>query len=62
MKASPAMRTWFILFAVLIWIGIFLTGFSNVHWLLYIPPAGMTFAALTGICPSLAAVNKVWGA
>jgi hypothetical protein len=61
MKASAAMRVWFIFFAVLIWLGIYLTGFSNIHWLLYIPPAGLTFAGLTGICPSQIAVFKMMG-
>lgn len=61
MKASTPMRIWFAFFAAVIWIGIYLTGFSNIHWLLYIPPAGMTFAAITGICPSQIAINKMFG-
>ena len=61
MKASKGMRIWFAIFAVLIWLGIYLTGFSVVHWLLYIPPAGLTFAAITGICPSQIAVFKMTG-
>ncbi len=59
MKASKEMRVWFAIFAILIWLGIYLTGFSNIHWLLYIPPAGLTFAAITGICPSQIAVFKM---
>jgi hypothetical protein len=59
-KASNAMRAWFVFFAGIIWVGIYLTGFSNVHWLLYIPPAGMTFAAITGICPSQIAIFKMF--
>jgi len=51
-RASLEMRVWFALFGILIWLGIYLTGFSSVHWLLYIPPAGLIFAAVTGICPS----------
>jgi hypothetical protein len=62
MKASTTMRTWFAFFGALIWIGIILTGFSNIHWLLYVPPAGLTFAAVTGICPSQIAINKLFGA
>ena len=61
MKASASMRVWFAFFAVLIWLGIYLTGFSNIHWLLYIPPAGLTFAAITAICPSQIAVFKMMG-
>ena len=51
-RASKEMKIWFALFGVIIWLGIFLTGFSNVHWLLYVPAAALIFAAVTGICPS----------
>jgi hypothetical protein len=51
-RASKEMRVWFIVFGILILLGIYLTGFSNVHWFLYIPPAGLIFAGITGICPS----------
>ena len=51
-RASSEMRVWFALFGILIWLGIYLTGFSNVHWLLYIPAIALIFAAVTGICPS----------
>jgi len=60
MKASNSMRVWFAVFGALIWLGIYLTGFSIVHWLLYIPPAGLTFAAITGICPSQIGVFKLF--
>jgi hypothetical protein len=61
MNSSKGMRVWFAFFAILIWSGIYLTGFSNIHWFLYIPPAGLTFAALIGICPSQIAVFKIVG-
>jgi hypothetical protein len=61
MKATTAMRVWFAFFGAVIWIGIILTGFSNVHWLLYLPAAGMAFAAITGICPSQIMINKLFG-
>ena len=61
MKASKTMRVWFAFFGALIWVGIILTGFSNVHWMLYIPAAGLTFAAVTGICPSQIMINKLVG-
>ena len=51
-RASKEMKIWFALFGVIIWLGIFLTGFSNVHWLLYLPAVVLIFAAVTGICPS----------
>lgn len=61
MKASVQMRIWFAFFGSVIWAGIVLTGFSTVHWLLYVPAAGMSFAALTGICPSQIAIFGMLG-
>ncbi|MCX6174075.1 MAG: hypothetical protein NTZ27_04910 [Ignavibacteriales bacterium] len=61
MKAPTAMRVWFLVFAVIIFVGIYLTGFSNAHWFLYLPVIGMVFAAVTGICPSQIAINKMFG-
>ncbi|MBU2494862.1 MAG: hypothetical protein KJ571_19740 [Bacteroidetes bacterium] len=51
-KASISMRVWYAAFAVVIFLGIYLTGFAVVHWLLYVPVAGFVFAAVSGICPS----------
>jgi len=53
-----ALRLTFIFMASLIWIGLWLTGFNSVHWLLYLPAAFMTFAGITGICPGLI-MNKL---
>ncbi len=44
------MRAWFAFIAIILWGGIYLTGFSNVNWLLYVPEAGFIFSAITGIC------------
>lgn len=57
-NASIAMRVWFAAFAILILIGIYLTGFAVVHWLLYVPAAGFVFAAISGICPSQILMSK----
>ncbi len=51
-KASNEMKAWFVVFSVVIWIGIYLTGFEVVHWFLYIPAVMLIFAAVTGICPT----------
>ena len=40
-------------FALIILIGISLTGFKEVHWLLYIPLVFATFAGITGFCVNL---------
>ena len=61
MKASKSMRIWFAFVGLILWAGIYLTGFSNVNWLLYVPAAGFVFSAITGICPSLAAISKMFG-
>ena len=54
-----ALRMLFLLMAVLIVLGIWLTGFNVVHWLLYIPPAALAFAGITGICPGLKIFRKL---
>lgn len=61
MKASKSMRVWYAFVGAILWAGIYLTGFSNVHWLLYVPAAGFVFAAITGLCLSLTAISKMFG-
>ena len=48
-----ALRMQFLSIAVVVFVGIWLTGFDRVHWFLYIPVAMFTFAGITGICPGL---------
>lgn len=52
-RISPAMRFFFLFAGSVLWLGIWLTGFAKVHWLLYVPPSFFYFAAITGICPGL---------
>lgn len=47
------MRLFLLVVAVVLWLGIWLSGFDNVHWLLYVTPTFFTFAVVTGICPGL---------
>lgn len=61
MKATQSMRIWFAIMATLIWIGIFLTGFSITNWLVYLPAVGFTFASISGICPTQIGVTKLLG-
>ena len=56
---STAQRVHFISVALIVFIGIWLTGFDKVHWFLYIPVIALTFAGITGICPGLILWNKV---
>lgn len=50
---SKAQRFFFLVSGTLLWLGIALTGFGTVHWLLYLPAGFFLFAAATGICPGL---------
>ena len=52
-KISHAMRFFFIFAGTVIFLGIWLTGFSTAHWLLYVPLVFFYFAAVTGICPGM---------
>ena len=61
MKAPKSMRMWFAIMGAILWTGIYLTGFSTVNWLVYLPSAGFMFAAITGICPSQIGVFKLFG-
>ena len=54
-----ALRMLFLFMAAFISLGIWLTGINNVHWLLYIPPAALLFAGITGICPGMILFKKL---
>lgn len=54
-----AQRMLFLTMALLVFAGIWLTGYRTVHWLLYIPAAALLFAAITGICPGLILYKKI---
>jgi hypothetical protein len=49
-ETMSAMRMAFLAVAAVIMLGIWLTGFNTVHWVLYLPVAALTFAGITGIC------------
>lgn len=54
-----AIRMLFLMMAAVILVGIWLTGFHVVHWLLYIPVAALAFAGITGICPGYLIFQKM---
>ena len=58
---NKSMRLFTFVTATIIWIGIWLTGFDKVHWLLFIPPSFFYFAAITGICPGLIISRLIMG-
>ena len=59
MKASNSMRIWFAFVGMILWVGIYLTGFSKTSWVLYVPAAGFIIGAIAGICPSLTIISKL---
>lgn len=54
-----AIRMLFIFMSAVISAGIWLSGYDQVHWLLYIPPAVLLFAGITGICPGYIILSKL---
>jgi hypothetical protein len=56
---SSALRVQFLSIALIVFIGIWLTGFEKAHWFLYVPVIALTFAGITGICPGLIFWKKV---
>lgn len=56
---GSALRVLFLIMAVLVLIGIWLTGYKSVHWFLYVPPVLLLFAGITGICPGLITLRKL---
>jgi len=60
-KIPKALRLFFIIMAGIISLGIFLTGYQNVHWVSFLPPVFLAFAAITGICPGMFITKKIVG-
>jgi hypothetical protein len=60
-KIGKTMRFFLLVSGSIIWLGIWLTGFSIVHWVLYIPAVFFTFAVITGICPGMIISRLIMG-
>jgi hypothetical protein len=58
---GKSMRLFFTVVGSILWLGIWLTGFSQVHWLLYVPAVFFLFAAVTGICPGIIISRMIMG-
>ncbi len=54
-----AQRVFFLTTALMIYLGIYLTGYENVHWFSYVPVVVLSFAFATGICPGLKLLNAI---
>lgn len=48
-----ANRMLYLTFAAIMLVGVWLTGFGRVHWLLYVPIVFASFAGLSGFCVNL---------
>ena len=59
--ASKVMRLFMFNVSMIILLGIWLTGFENVHWFLYVVPAFFIFAAATGLCLGLVIPRLIFG-
>lgn len=59
-RISAAMRFFFLVSGSLMWLGIWLTGFDLVHWVLYIPAVTFWLAALTGLCIGMIVSRKLF--
>jgi len=54
-----AVRMQFLLLAVVILVGLWLTGFDQVHWFAWVPVVLLVFAGVTGICPGMMIWQKL---
>ncbi|HIP50699.1 MAG TPA: hypothetical protein EYG94_01310 [Campylobacterales bacterium] len=59
LKISIEMRLWFIGPMLMLWTGIYLTGFDLAHWLLYVPAVMSVFAFVTGLCPGMFLIRSL---
>lgn len=57
--ASNTVRLFFINVAIVSLIGTWLTGFEVVHWFVYVLPAFLIVAAITGFCPGMIVAGKL---
>lgn len=60
-RIGKTLRLFFTVSGCVLWLGIWLTGFVTVHWLLYVPAVSFLFAAATGICPGYIFSRKITG-
>ncbi|MDH5572076.1 MAG: hypothetical protein OEY89_09945 [Gammaproteobacteria bacterium] len=54
-----AQRMVFLTVAIIVALGIALTGLKQAHWILYVPVIFLGFAGITGICPGIRFWNKL---
>ncbi|PCJ88507.1 MAG: hypothetical protein COA54_01940 [Thiotrichaceae bacterium] len=52
-KMDKSKKAFFLFVGLIMWAGIWLTGFDTVHWILFLPATFFLFSAITGICPGM---------
>lgn len=57
--ANNTQRVFMFNVAVMVMIGIALTGFSQVHWFAYVLPGALLFAAASGFCLGIGISKKI---
>jgi len=60
-RSGNAMRLFLINAALFMLLGIWLTGFDQVHWFLYVLPGVFTVSAALGVCPGINLWRMVLG-
>lgn len=60
-KSGNAMRLFLLNAALFMLLGIWLTGFDQVHWFLYVLPGVFALSAAFGICPGINLWRMVLG-
>jgi len=59
-KMDLPMKAFFLFVGLVLWSGIWLTGFDDAHWILYLPATFFLISALTGICPGMIFFREVF--
>ncbi len=54
---GKSVRFFFLFSGSVIWAGIWLTGFSVAHWLLYVPAVFFYFASITCTCQRCSSIS-----
>lgn len=60
-RVDLPMRMFLLTVSAVLWLGIWLTGFNVVSWVLYLPAAFFLIAAVSGICPGLIITRMPFG-
>ncbi len=59
-KMTASLKAFFLFVGIVLWSGIWLTGFDLVHWLLYTPATFFILSAVTGICPGMIFFREIF--